>query len=452
MKTGALVDRMIEVHGEAAKRLPGASSGQIAGIREQAIGQFKVRGLPRMSDEAWRYTNIRAVEKNEFHLPPKPNGAASQSGAEWAAFDSHRLIIVDGWFRPDQSVALEELPPGLVVVPLAQVISSSECILPEDLVNQVMQHLGTMANGPEHGFEALNAAFAADGAVVCLKSNVSLDKPIELVFASSDDAASALSNSCNFLFAGPHARATVIERYVSSAQTAHMTVTSFFANVDESARIEHCRFQDESRKAFHIGSTRIRQHSRSNYRLHSHALGASLSRHDVTEELIGEHSACELNGLYIGQGSQHIDSYTNIRHECNHATSHEYYKGILDDRSRAVFHGRIRVAPQAQKTDSHQQNRNLLLSRHAEADTKPQLEIYADDVKCAHGATIGQLEEEEIFYLQSRGLSEAKSRSILTDAFASEIVERIECEAIRDYVAQRVTAKLHRDNQPELQQ
>ncbi len=439
----ALADRMAEAYDAASATLPGASSKRIARIRAEAISRFKAQRLPRMSDEAWRYTNLRSLEKHAFEPARRANSAANVRLDEAAQFGSHRMVFVDGWLDEERS-CLDQLPDGVSLVSLNALMADPDGAPDDWQAGQVLEALGALAASPQHGFEALNAAFAADGAIVCLSDNVEVEKPIELVFASSDDAGGALCNTCNFLFAGENSSATIIERHVSSALTDHLTVASFAAFVGEGARVEHCRIQEENQQAFHVGSTRVIQHAHSSYKLHAHTLGASLSRHDVTQELASAHSNCELNGLYVGQRSQHMDHYTTIVHSSCDASSSEYYKGVMDDRSRAVFHGRIRVEKDAQRTDARQQNRNLLLSRNAEADTKPQLEIYADDVKCAHGATIGQLDEDAVYYLQTRGFDEERARSMLTDAFASEIVELIGSAPVREYVGRQVSDKLHR--------
>ncbi len=440
MKQSPLLDHFINVHGSVSPEFPGASSKRIADLRCQAIGQLKSVGLPRMRDEGWKYTNIRKIEKNSF-APTFSNGHSVDASVS-SEFDVYRMVFVDGWFDSEQST-ITDAPVGVVMTTLAQVLTDAPSSLPVQYSNQLLQCLDAQAQSAEHGFIALNTAFAADGAVIFLGDNAQLDKPIELLFLSSHSAEQVLCNTCNFLFAASGSSATIIERYLSSDATNHLTVSTFSAFVGDGSRLEHCRVQNESLQAFHVGSTHVNQSAHSEYRLHSHSLGASLSRHDVTQELNSEHSVCELNGLYIGNGTQHLDSFTNIVHSSCDAKSSEFYKGILDDRARAVFHGRIRVEQDAQRTDAHQQNRNLLLSRDAEADTKPQLEIYADDVKCAHGATVGELDENAIFYLQSRGLDQRHARSILTKAFASDIVDRIDSEPIREYVNNLVYDKLH---------
>ena len=280
----------------------------------------------------------------------------------------------------------------------------------------------------------------ADGAVV--KISKSIEKPIELLFISTGSSKQLL-NLSNFIFAHDSVAATVIERYISLDSTEYLTNTSLIVELGKNSSLKHYRIQNESKSAFHIGRTEVQQTSGSKFRSCSISLGAAIGRHEIEQKLREEKTECELNGLYIGQKRQHIDNYTNIVHEHPDGTSSENYAGILDDNSRAVFHGRIVVAPGAVGTNARQQNRNLLLSRNAEADTKPQLEIYADDVKCAHGATVGQLDEDAVFYLRSRGMGEEEARAVLTQAFTAELVDGIENEHVREHVAQLVRTTLH---------
>lgn len=442
MTASALAERLIELHSGVASGLPGASTPEISSVRDHAIDQFRLAGLPRMTDEGWRYTNVRALEKSPFAFAGASGELSNEDVAKIAGpCDSHRMVFVDGWFSARHS-AIDRLPDGVHLNSLAATLSGSADDLPERLLALIVARLRAQAEHPEHGFLALHAAYSADGAIIRLDEGAKPDKPVELVHISSRQAGQAFSNAANFLIAAPSSEAEIVERFVSVDETDHMTVVSFSGFLDDRARIEHCRVQNESAKAFHIGMNEVEQSADSSYRMHAHAFGASLSRHDVTQRMSDERSTCELNGLYIGNGDQHLDSYTNIIHDCSDATSHEFYKGILDGRSRSVFHGRILVKPDAQRTDAQQQNRNLLLSDGAQANTKPQLEIYADDVKCAHGATVGQLDENAVFYLRARGLDEAQARALLTEAFASEIVDRIEIEPMRDYVEQLVRDKL----------
>ncbi len=447
MKVSPLANYFAEQGRRLAHTLPGSSIDSVAQLRTNALARFALTGLPRMTDEQWRYTNIRPLERHQFELSQSsssnPNGVDI---SEWrlSNADTYRAVFLNGWFSSELS-DLVNLPDTVSILSLAEILESTENG-DTHTFEFALQELQSMSSNAEHGFTALGAGFTADGAVVQLGSGVTLDKPLEILFLSQDDADTRFCNVNNFIHAGKGARFQLIERYLSLGNTNHLTNSSFMFNLEADAQVDHYRIQNESESAFHIGSAKTRQKDSSRYRIFSISLGALLNRHEVIQSLDGENAHCELKGLYIGKGNQHIDNYTTIAHESADATSEEFYKGVLDDRARSVFHGRIKVAPGAQHTDAQQQNRNLLLSRNAEADTKPQLEIYADDVKCSHGATIGQLDESAVFYLRSRGLTEQQARTMLTDAFAAEIVNDIELEAVRTEVSNLVQQKLSSDN------
>jgi Fe-S cluster assembly protein SufD len=259
-----------------------------------------------------------------------------------------------------------------------------------------------------------------------------VQEPVHLLFISTSRETGTTVQPRNLIIAGANSKATIIESYVTLGGAAYFTnaVTEIIAG--DNAALEHVKFQDEAADAFHIATIAGEFGRASNVRLHSFALGAKLSRNNIRAKLAGEGLECILNGLYLTRGEQLADHHMVVEHAQPHCASHEYFNGILDDKSRGVFHGRIYVHPIAQKTDAKQTNKNLLLSDDATADTKPQLEIYADDVKCTHGATIGQLNDESIFYLRSRGIPEKTARRMLIHAFAGEIIERVKCGPARE--------------------
>ncbi|MDE0309733.1 MAG: Fe-S cluster assembly protein SufD [Acidiferrobacterales bacterium] len=447
MKISPLANHFAEQGRRLAHKLPGSSVDSVAQLRKSALARFELTGLPRITDEQWRYTNIRLLEKHLFELSQCSQSSPGDVDINrWRLpeADTYRAVFLNGWFSAELS-DLVNLPDSVSVLSLAQILDSSTDA-DSHCFKFALQELQTMSANAEHGFAALGAGLSADGAVVRVDSDASLDKPLELLFLSQDDADSRFCNVNSFIHAGRGARLQLIERYLSLGDTTHLTNSSVTFNLEGDAQVDHYRIQNESESAFHIGSAKTRQKDSSRYRIFSISLGARLNRHEVTQSLDGEHAHCELKGLYIGKGNQHIDNYTTIAHECADATSEEFYKGVLDDHARSVFHGRIKVAPGAQHTDAQQQNRNLLLSRNAEADTKPQLEIYADDVKCSHGATIGQLDENAVFYLRSRGLTQQQARTMLTDAFAAEIVREIELDPVLTEVSNLVQQKLSSDH------
>ena len=279
------------------------------------------------------------------------------------------------------------------------------------------------------GFEALNAAFWADGAYLDLASGVAIEEPVHLLFIATE--ADVETHPRNIIRAAAGSRVCIIEHYVGSDSAAYFTNAVTRIVADRNAVVEHYKLQEEAGRAFHIAALHAQQGPASHFTSHSFALGGALSRNDITTRFDAEGCVATLNGLYVAGGRQHMDHHTCIDHAKPRGTSREVYKGVLDGAARAVFNGKIVVRPDAQKTDAHQSNRNLLLSEHAEVDTKPQLEIYADDVKCSHGATVGQLDENQIFYLRARGMDEAAARSLLTFAFAEEIVRRADIAPLR---------------------
>jgi Fe-S cluster assembly protein SufD len=295
----------------------------------------------------------------------------------------------------------------------------------------VQPHLGQYANLEEHAFNSLNTALMRDGAFVHVMKGKTAEKPIHLLFVSTAHAEPATSHPRNLIVAESQSQATIVESYVSVGPDVYLTNPVTEIILGDGAVLDHYKLQDESRRAFHVATMQYRQDRNSSLRSHSITLGGVLVRNNLTAVLDGEGAECTLNGLYLVMGEQHIDNHTRLEHAKPHCSSRELYKGILDDKSRGVFHGRILVHKGAQKTDSKQTNNNLLLSDEALINTKPQLEIYADDVKCTHGATIGQLDQDAIFYLRSRGIGEKAARSLLIYAFASEIVGRVKVEALR---------------------
>lgn len=396
-------------------------------FRKAGIARFAELGFPTIKDEDWRFTNVAPITKLPFH----PVSEASQpelNPEALAAFTlgslpAHRLVFVNGSYAPALST-VNNLPSGVVVSSLRAALVEHSGL--------IEQNLGKLAAGSANGFAALNSAFFHDGGFVHLPKGVVLDQPVHLVFVATTTRTGANVHPRNLILAEDNSQGTVIESYVKTADAAYFTnaVTEIVAG--DSAVLEHIKVQDESLSAFHIAAIHANLGRASNVLSHSLALGGRLSRNNIRTHLAGEGLECVLNGLYITTGDQVADHHMVVEHAQPNCASHEYFNGILDGKSKGVFHGRILVQPIAQKTDAKQTNKNLLLSDNATADTKPQLEIYADDVKCTHGATIGQLNDESIFYLRSRGIGPDTARRMLIHAFAGEIIERIRHEAVRE--------------------
>ncbi len=410
--------------------LPGRDLPWLQSLRAQALEKFSARGFPSLREEEWRYTNVSAIEKKLFS--PSMSIASSHIDTDWLKSyqleDAWSVVLVDGHFSGELSV-LEGLPEAVSVMSMADALVKQ----PEALERYINQAV----NYNEHGFIAFNTAWFTDGLFVHIPAKQVLEKPVQVLHLITQ--ADVLATTRNIIVADEMAEAEIIETF-AGLDNAYLTaaVTEVFIGVN--AGVTFYKMQCEPEKAYHFGGAYIKQSRDARFSHHNFAFGGLLARSDVHADL--DHaSECELNGLYLGIKRQHIDNHTRINHLKPHAISRELYKGVLDDRARGVFQGRVIVAVDAQKTDSQMNNRNLLLSNDAEADTKPQLEIYADDVKCGHGVTVGQLDEKSIFYLQSRCVDEETARNMLTFAFANEMVDKVKIKGLHDRVLEQVLAR-----------
>jgi Fe-S cluster assembly protein SufD len=396
-------------------------------LRKAGIACFAEQGFPTLKDEDWRFTNVAPIAKLPFNpmLDSSRDKASSEIVARsvFSKLAGNRLVFVNGHFAAELS-AVGALPGGVKVSNLATALARDSAL--------VEKHLGRYAIGEGNAFAALNQAFFSDGAFIYVPGGVTIEEPIQLIFISSAKHAGDTIHPRNLIIADANSNVTVLESYVSVGNAAYFTnaVTEIVAG--DNARIEHVKIQDEAADAYHIATIQGQFGRTSHVNVHSFAMGAKLSRNNIRAKLAGEGLECILNGLYLTKDEQLADHHMIVEHAQPHCASHEYFNGILDDKSKGVFHGRILVRQIAQKTDAKQTNKNLLLSDDATADTKPQLEIYADDVKCTHGATIGQLNKESIFYLRSRGIGTDTARRMLIHAFAGEIIERIQCVGARE--------------------
>jgi Fe-S cluster assembly protein SufD len=406
-------------------------------LRKSGIVRFAEMGFPTLNDEDWRYTNVAPIAKLPFRpiFKSSAEGLTLESVAKFTfgSLSAIRLVFVNGNFVAALSTQ-PALPEGITVSSLAQALTMQPA--------QVEKQLGRNLQSQENAFAALNTAFFLDGGYVHVPAGKVLETPVHLLFISTTRENGSTSHPRNLLVLDDHAQATVIESYVSTIDGAYVTnaVTEIIAG--EGAILEHCKLQDESLCAYHLATIHAQLAKGSNVVSHSFAAGARLSRNSIRTQLSGEGVECVLNGLYLTKGDQLADHHMVVEHAEPHCNSHEYFNGILDGRSRGVFHGRILVRQIAQKTDAKQTNKNLLLSEDAGVDTKPQLEIYADDVKCTHGATIGQLNDESIFYLRARGIGADTARRMLIHAFAGEIIERIRHSATREVLDKVVWDRL----------
>ena len=402
--------------------------GEVLALRLEASRAFAAAGVPTPRQEAWRFTNLKTLAAT----PHRHAGPATVEVARWNLDVGHRLVFVNGRFAPELS-ELGELPEGVTVRPLAEALRTE--------TEHVTRFLGRGIDLERHSFAALNTAGFVDGAFIHLARGAVVERPIVLLFVAAAGDEPTWSAPRTVVVAEPTSQATVVEHYASAGgETLTVPVTEL--HLEPAAVIRHVRLQEESLDARHIAlqSSRLDRDAR----LESVAvtLGAALSRVDIDAVLDGPGGHATLNGLYLVEGSQHTDTQLQVRHAAPHCTSHELYKGILDGSSRAVFNGRIIVDPGAQKTDAIQSNRNLLLSAGALVNSNPQLEIFADDVRCTHGSTVGRLDEDAVFYLRSRGLDRAAAESLLTYAFAAEVVQTIPVDAVRERVENHLAAWL----------
>lgn len=407
-------------------------------LRSNAVNQVNVLNLPTKHDEDWRFTDISPLTKISFQ-PVREISPLKNSDVEhfYLTEAVTRLVFIDGIYAPHLSTQIAEpfKKSGVVV-------SSLAAASPENLA-AIESHLGYHAELQDNIFAALNTSFLHEGALIIVPRNISVETPIHLLFIATQKEVS--SHPRCLLIAEPNSRVTVIEDYVTLREETYITNTVAEFVLADSAHVNHVRIQRDSKEAFHIANCSVSLAQKSNYQSVSIAFGARISRYNLNVLLKGEGAECSADGLALISNRQLADTHACIDHIKPHCTSHQLHKCIIDDSAHAVFNGKIIVRPDAQLTNSTQSNRNLLLTSKARIDTKPQLEIFADDVKCAHGATIGQLDNEEIFYLKSRGLSEVAARDLLTYAFGAEVIERIPVASLKLQLEQVVHKQTQRD-------
>ena len=425
---------------ELFDQLDGKSLGPkwLVPIRKSAVARFADAGFPTQKDEDWRFTNVSAIKELAFKPVYEAIEGTSLSSIKdrslLGELDARRLVFVDGVFSKDLSnLSTEE--KGVSVMDLKQAFDHDPLHL--------QGHITRYSQSDQNAFTALNTAYFADGAVIRIKKNIAAEQTVHLVYLSSGREEGMTMHPRNLVTVENGASVTIVEEYLGlggGAPTLTNAISEFV--VGENAYVEHIKIQDESTNSYHVAGIYAQLERSCRFRSHSLALGAKLSRNNIRTKLDGEGVECVLNGLYLTKGDQVADHHMIVEHAKPHCDSHEYFNGILDGQSRGVFHGRILVRQEAQKTDAKQTNKNLLLSDDATANTKPQLEIYADDVKCTHGATIGQMDEEAIFYLRARGVPLQVARQMLIHAFAGEIIDRIESELVREKLDRVVWQRL----------
>ena len=398
--------------------------------RESAMAQFERLGFPTTKLEQWRFTSVTPIAERMFALAKDGIAGAKQQTQPLSAPIAH-AVCVNGRFAPQLS-QLDQLPKGVQLLGLEAAIASHPTL--------IEPYLAKLSLTETNSFTSLNTAFLRDGVVLIIPARTVIEQPIEITFASVSEGSGSVSHPRLLIVAGEASQATVLERYIGTGAAFTNAVGEVWLGAN--AVIDHYKLQEEPADAFHIASLYLHCARSGTFSSHSLTFGGGIARNDVVATLDGEGIDCTLNGLYVGRGTQLIDNHTTIDHAMPHCGSHEIYKGILGDQSRAVFNGKIIVRPDAQKTDAKQTNKALLLSDEANINSKPELEIFANDVKCTHGAAIGQLDEAAMFYLRSRGLGVSESRAILVHAFAGDILNRVKIAPVREYVEGILTARL----------
>lgn len=409
-------DLWLDAFVEAERRSRDTEPARLRELRGEAWERFRSLGFPTTKHEEWKYTNVAPIARAAFRTAQSREPASPPL----AGMDGPRLVFVNGRFHP--GLSLRALPKGV------RAGSLREASLREVFGERVARY----ARFDRHPFVALNTALFEDGALVEIGRGVVVEQPIRLVHLSAPGQEPSACHPRVLILAGEQSQASIIEVYLSLGEGIFFTnaVTELAAAQD--AVVEHYRIEQEAPRVYHIATVQYHQGRGASILSHNVVFGGGLVRNDVNSVLDGEGAECILNGLYVAGGEQHVDNHTALDHAQPHTSSREYYKGVLDGKATGVFNGKIIVRPGAQKTDAIQSNKNLLLSTEASINTKPQLEIYADDVRCTHGATVGQLDEEAIFYLRTRAIPRETARELLTYAFAADVLGRMKVDAVRE--------------------
>jgi Fe-S cluster assembly protein SufD len=420
----------------------GQSDSDLATLQRQAGDWFAANGFPDPRDEEWRFTDISPIRSVNFQIAsPEAMPNITLADIQPFLFENGalpRLVFVNGRFAPTLA-SIAARPPQVTLLNLHEALKKDQ--------ETIVSHLGRYADWQKNSFAALNTALMTDGAFLSVADSAVIEKPILLLFIAMPAAKPTVVFPRNLFVIGKNAQVSFIESYVSFGKGTHFTNAVSEVALADHAVVEHYKLQLENGESFHTSTIQVQQARGSSYRSHNFAFGGQIARNDVNVMLNGEGAECTLNGLYLTGGKQLVDNHTLIEHVKPHCNSREHYKGILSDQARAVFSGKIHVHKDAQKTDAVQSNQNLLLSEEATVDTKPQLEIYADDVRCTHGGTVGQLDEEALFYLRARGISRENAKKLMIHAFAGQVIEAIRDESLREHVTSIVSALLAADQQ-----
>lgn len=404
--------------------------------RQTALSLFKDAGFPGTRQENWKYTDTRPIAKKEFSNLSAGTTSITKNEVDNVRFkdlECYELVFINGVYCEEES-SLDGLPNGVVIENMSTALNNDSELL--------AKHLGHYADNKVSPFTALNTAFIQHGTYINIPKNSVVDKPINILYLSKDNQQTLAVHPRNLIIMGEQSEATLIESYIGLDDADYFTNAVTEATLSKSAILKHYKIQQESVNAYHIGNLNIMQDRDSRFESNSISLGGTLVRNDIHGQLAAEGAEIIMNGLYMTNDKQHVDNHTRVDHLKPNTHSSENYRGVLNGKSRGVFNGKVVVHPQAQKIEAHQNNANLLLSDDAEIDTKPELEIYADDVKCSHGATVGQLDENMLFYLRSRAIDEETARSLLTYAFADEVISNIDFAPVRNRLEYLIVGQL----------
>jgi Fe-S cluster assembly protein SufD len=429
----------LDTHLDNFRTIGGHVPEAVTRLRATALEKFAALGFPTARLEDWKYTNVATLAKTPFRLPTDgtPTTLSTAQLKLMRLGSGPELVFLNGRYAPELSES-RPVPKGVQVVSLASALETS----PE----RVLPHLGAHVNYETSGFMALNTAFIQDGAFVYVPKGIAISGIIHAIFLSSPAGETTITHPRIVIVAEESSQVTVVETYVGFADSSYCTNAVTEIHIGANAQVAHCKLQEEAEGAYHIATVQAHQAPDSRFSSHSVSLGGGLVRNDIQTALAGSGSECSLDGLYLASGNQHVDHHTTIDHAQPHCTSRELYKGILDGKATGVFNGKVLVRQEAQKSDAGQVNKNLLLTGSAVINTKPQLEIFADDVKCSHGATIGRLDDDALFFLRARGIGRDEARRLLIHAFASEVIQRIDVEPLRARLEQVVRARFHETN------
>jgi Fe-S cluster assembly protein SufD len=426
-------EKYLEIFDQLNNRAVAVQPRWLQSLREDAFARFSETGFPTTHDEDWRFTNVSAVANTPFELAG-PDTVSREQLAQFGASEfACCLVFVNGLFSQQLS-RVSTLPKGVTLGSLAAQLKKDPASLE--------LHLGRYLNTQRDAFAALNTSLMGDGVYVHVPRGIALDTPIYVLYVTVPGSGPTMNHPRNLIVAEENSQVTVVEDYVSLGEGTTFSNAGTELIAGDNANVSHYMIVREGDQAYNFSTLRIQQGRHANVATHSLLLSGALVRNNVHPVLAGEGSECLINGLFMANGRQHMDNYMLVEHASPHCDSRQFYNGILNGQSHGVFHGRIIVHKDAQKTDAKQTNRNLLLSDDAQIDTKPQLEIYADDVKCTHGATIGQFDDNALFYLRSRGLAEAAARHVLLLAFANECLDRMSSPQVRDHLEKLVVAGL----------